>query len=61
MPGDLVNEYQRHLRFHGVDNMSSTGGVLSSAHTEEDLGIANDVFEKTVVALRDLGLVLSMS
>ena len=61
MPGDLVNEYQRHLRFYGVDNMSSTGGVLSSAHTEEDLSIANDVFEKTVVALRDLGFVLSMS
>ncbi len=60
MPGGLINEYQRHLRYHGVDNMSSTGGVLSSAHTDEDLGIANDAFEKTVVALRDLGLVLAM-
>ena len=24
MPGTLIEEYQRHLRFYGVDNMSST-------------------------------------
>ena len=35
MPGKLIAEYQRHLRFYGVDNMSSTGGVLSSAHTAQ--------------------------
>ena len=38
MPGKLVEEYQRNLRYYGVDNMSSTGGVLSSAHTAQDVG-----------------------
>ena len=60
MPGNLISEYQRHLRFHGVDNMSSTGGVLSSAHTDEDVDEATEVFEKTVLSLRDMGLILSL-
>jgi glutamate-1-semialdehyde 2,1-aminomutase len=60
MPGDLVTRYQRHLRFRGVDLMSSTGGVLSSAHTEQDIAQATAAFEQTVLALRDEGLVASL-
>ena len=40
MPGTLIEAYQRHQRFRGVDNMSSTGGVLSAAHTDEDIELA---------------------
>ncbi len=60
MPPALVAEYQRELRFRGVDVMSSTGGVLSAAHTEEDLQHAAGAFEATVKALREQGLVLSL-
>jgi glutamate-1-semialdehyde 2,1-aminomutase len=57
MPGNLVAQYQRHLRHRGVDIMSSTGGVLSSAHTEEDITRATAAFEETVLALLGDGLV----
>jgi glutamate-1-semialdehyde 2,1-aminomutase len=60
MPATLIDEYQRHLRFYGVDNMSSTGGVLSAAHSQRDIEEATAAFRKTVVALRDRGLVLAM-
>ncbi len=56
MPGNLVTEYQRNLRYHGVDNMSSTGGVLSAAHTDQDIDHATTAFERTVAALLDQGL-----
>ena len=57
MPGALINQYQRHLRYRGVDIMSSTGGVLSCTHTNEDLARAAAVFEETVLALRQEGLI----
>ena len=57
MPAQLIKEYQRRLRYHGVDNMSSTGGVLSAAHTDRDIEDASEAFEKTVVALREQGLI----
>ncbi len=60
MPGEVIEEYQRHLRFYGVDNMSSTGGVLSSAHTDQDIEEATMAFEKTVVALRDRGVICAI-
>lgn len=60
MPGRLVAQYQLRMRFGGVDNMSSTGGVTCSAHTAEDIDQATGVFEKTVLALRDDGLILSL-
>ncbi|MDA0831892.1 MAG: aspartate aminotransferase family protein [Planctomycetota bacterium] len=60
MPGSLIQHYQRLLRHHGVDNMSSTGGVLSAAHTHEDIDEATVAFEKTVVALRDEGLIATI-
>ena len=57
MPGELIREYQLHLRHHGVDNMSSTGGVLSAAHTEHDIEQATEAFDKTVRALLHKGLI----
>lgn len=57
MPGELIAQYQRHLRHFGVDIMSSTGGVLSAAHDGEDIRQATVAFEHTVKALRDLGLI----
>src|SRR5205807_1816968 len=51
MSGTLVTQYQRHLRFRGVDFMSSTGGVLSAAHTEKDIAQATEAFDGTVRAL----------
>jgi glutamate-1-semialdehyde 2,1-aminomutase len=56
MPPTLVTRYQRHLRFRGVDIMSGTGGLLSSAHTEQDVLEATAAFEATVVALLEEGL-----
>lgn len=57
MPGALIREYQFHMRLHGVDNMSSTGGVLSAAHTGKDIEDATAAFEKTVLALLDQGMI----
>ncbi len=59
MPGDLILEYQRQLRHRGVDIMSSTGGVVSAAHTDDDVEQATAVFRETVAALCEKGLVLS--
>jgi len=60
MPGDLILEYQRQLRYRGVDIMSSTGGVVSAAHTDVDVEQATAIFEATVSALHEQGLILSM-
>ena len=57
MPGKLITEYQRHLRYHGVDLMSSTGGVLCAAHTQEDIAHATQAFEQTIAALLDQKLI----
>lgn len=57
MPGLLIDQYQRHLRHHGVDIMSCTGGVLSAAHTEADLTEATAAFEQTILGLREEGLI----
>ena len=40
--------------------MSSTGGVVSAAHTQLDIEQATTAFEQTVIALRDQRLVLTM-
>ena len=60
MPGKLIEEYQRNLRFYGVDNMSSTGGVLSSAHTVQDVEEATAAFAQTVDSLLAQGLILAL-
>ncbi len=53
MPPELITSYQQHLRYHGVDLMSSTGGVLSAAHTREDILQATEAFEETILVLLD--------
>jgi hypothetical protein len=57
MPGTLINQSQRHLRYRGVDIMSSTGGVLSCTHTKDDIVTATAAFEETVLALHQEGLI----
>lgn len=57
MPAKLIANYQRLLRFHGVDIMSSTGGIVSAAHTERDVEESTNAFAETVLALRDAGLI----
>jgi glutamate-1-semialdehyde 2,1-aminomutase len=57
MSHELINAYQLLLRHHGVDLMSSTGGVLSSVHTEADIDAATDAFEKTIGVLQDQQLI----
>lgn len=57
MPAALVTQYQRRLRFHGVDILSSTGGVLSAAHTERDVEEAARAFEQTATGLLEEGLI----
>jgi glutamate-1-semialdehyde 2,1-aminomutase len=59
MPAKLITEYQRNLRYQGVDIMSSTGGLLSSAHTDRDIDDATTAFEHTIRALHDQGLIHS--
>jgi glutamate-1-semialdehyde 2,1-aminomutase len=60
MPATLIDQYQRHLRYRGVDIMSSTGGVLSCAHTEEDISTATAAFEETVIELGKEGLIRTL-
>jgi glutamate-1-semialdehyde 2,1-aminomutase len=60
MPGALIAQYQLRMRFRGVDNMSSTGGVTCAAHSPEDIDTATRAFEETVLALRDEGLILTL-
>lgn len=61
MPGQLIAMYHRRMRFGGVDNMSSTGGVTCSAHSPDDIDRATAVFEQTVFLLRDESMILSLS
>jgi glutamate-1-semialdehyde 2,1-aminomutase len=57
MPGALIAQYTRQLRYRGVDIMSSTGGVLSASHSEQDITQATTAFEATVVALLEEKLI----
>jgi hypothetical protein len=41
--------------------MSSTGGVTCAAHTPEDVERAAEAFERTVISLRDQGLIHTLS
>jgi len=60
MPGALIAQYTRLLRHHGVDIMSSTGGVLSASHTEQDIAQATTAFEATVGALLEEKLIYTL-
>ena len=61
MPSRLIAQYQLRMRSDGVDNMSSTGGVTCAAHTPDDIDRVTAVFEQTVIALRDDGLIYSFN
>jgi len=60
MPGGLIVRYQLRMRYGGVDNMSSTGGVTCSTHSPNDIDQATGIFEQTILALRDEGLIFSL-
>ena len=60
MPAEMIVEYQRQLRYRGVDIMSSTGGVVSAAHTKQDVADATVIFGDTVEALLQQGLVKTL-
>jgi glutamate-1-semialdehyde 2,1-aminomutase len=61
MSGRLISQYQLRMRFAGVDNMSSTGGVTCAAHSGAEIEAATAAFEQTVRNLRDDGLILSLA
>ncbi len=61
MPGRLIAQYQLRMRFGGVDNMSSTGGLTCAAHTPDGIDRATAVFEQTVIALRDEKLIFPLN
>ena len=61
MPAELILEYQRQLRYRGIDIMSSTGGVVSAVHTQQDVEQATDVFTQTIAALLEKNLILTVS
>ncbi len=60
MPGALISSYQRHLRYRGIDLLSSTGGVVSAAHTDVDVEFAAEAFEKTILTLLREGRILRL-
>ena len=56
MPREKVGALQNGLRARGVDLMSYTGGVTSSAHTEEDVALTLDAFEDTIRDMAEEGI-----
>src|SRR5439155_14374920 len=53
IPGNVVTAFQRNLNIRGVDLMSYTGGVTSSAHTAEDVRQTLDAFRETIRVMLD--------
>ncbi|MBI3126998.1 MAG: aspartate aminotransferase family protein [Candidatus Tectomicrobia bacterium] len=53
IPPRTVNALQRALRQRGVDLLSYTGGVTSSAHTDKDIEITLCAFDETVQELAE--------
>ena len=51
IPPAVVSAFQRNLQIRGVDILSYTGGVTSSAHTDTDIQQTLDVFRETIHAL----------
>lgn len=52
LPGALVQDYQRTMREHGVNIMSYLGGVVSCAHTSEDVTRTVEAFDATLSVLK---------
>jgi glutamate-1-semialdehyde 2,1-aminomutase len=51
IPGRVVAAYQRNLQIRGMDLLSYTGGVTSSAHTEADIEQSIAAFDETMQTL----------
>ncbi len=51
IPARVVTAFQKNLQIRGVDLLSYTGGVTSSAHTEADIQRALEVFRETTRVL----------
>ncbi len=51
IPARVVNAFQKNLQIRGVDLLSYTGGVTSSAHTEADIQQALEAFRETMRVL----------
>ncbi len=51
IPGRVVTAFQKNLQVRGVDLLSYSGGVTSSAHTEADIQQALEVFRDTMRVL----------
>ena len=51
IPSRVVSAFQRNLQIRGVDLLSYTGGVTSSAHTEGDIRVTLEAFEDTMRTL----------
>jgi glutamate-1-semialdehyde 2,1-aminomutase len=51
IPGRVVSAFQRNLQVRGVDLLSYTGGVTSSAHTQADVEQTLVAFEETMQTL----------
>jgi len=51
IPSRVVSAFQRNLQIRGVDLLSYTGGVTSSAHTEGDIQVTLEAFEDTMRTL----------
>jgi glutamate-1-semialdehyde 2,1-aminomutase len=51
IPARVVSAFQRNLQIRGMDLLSYTGGVTSSAHTEGDIDASIGIFEDTMWTL----------
>jgi glutamate-1-semialdehyde 2,1-aminomutase len=57
IPGRVVSAFQRNLQIRGLDLLSYTGGVTSSAHTQADIEQSLGAFEETMRTLVSEGIV----
>lgn len=57
MPGDKTNLIKLAMLNEGVDTMGGIGFMLSSAHTENEVGRTAKAFEHALTALRDDGII----
>jgi glutamate-1-semialdehyde 2,1-aminomutase len=57
IPGRVVQAFQKNLQIRGVDILSYTGGVTSSAHTEADIQHTLGVFREVMGVLVEAGIV----
>ena len=55
MSGEAIWSLRRGMLNEGVDLMG-TGGMVSSAHTEEDIGRTVEAFSRTVRQMKDEGV-----